>query len=173
MKNIIYDTNFWINFDIEYKKIIFNAIYKTYSRYSFNVINEDIEDIYHNFFIKILKDDLKVLKKYNSDKSKLSTYFHVIVSSVTIDYLKKKKDKQLDENKLINSTYENIDKDIDLDIPKNILTKQEEVVIRLIFVNEFSSIEIGSFLKISDSTVRVIKKNALRKLKLYLEKDIK
>jgi len=154
---------YWDIFIKKYKKLIYSNIYKTYKSYYSYPTNEEVEDIYQDFFIKIINQECKNLLKFDDKKSALTTFLSVITRNVTIDNLNKKNKIYLFDKEL---TY--IDNhEMDLEIPKNIMTDKEEIVLRLFYEKEMNAVEISKFLNLKDSTIRVIKKNALAKIKIY------
>ena len=112
-----------------------------------------------------------IFKNYNKNKSLFTTYISTICNNKTRDYLKKiKYNIDIDT---INVSFEDnsIEDSISVEqiLNNNSLTDKEILVIKLYYLKELSSIEISEILNITDSTVRVIKKNALKKI----QKDVK
>jgi len=121
MKNQCKEEEFWNEFIKNYQKLIYSIIYKTFRYFNSIPTIQDNEDIYNNFFIKIMNKDCKILLNYNSKKSSFTTYISVITRNVCIDYLNnntknKVKNELFQEDLFYNENYN------EFEIPLNILT---------------------------------------------------
>jgi RNA polymerase sigma-70 factor (ECF subfamily) len=162
----MYNNNYyWIDFKQKYNKIIFSMIRKTFNSYFHYPQKEEIEDCYQNVLIKLIKNNYRIMKNYDEQKSSFNTWISIIIQSVVIDYLRNKKN-DFDFKYIKEEYYEEGNSNIFLEI-KNILTEREECILNLIFKEEKEIFEISELLNIKESTIRVLKKNALDKLKLY------
>jgi RNA polymerase sigma factor (sigma-70 family) len=162
---------FWEDFEKNYSKLLYYNIRNTFVYYNFNFLKEDIEDCYQEVFLKILSSKETIFKNYNKNKSLFTTYISTICNNKTRDYLKKIK-YNIDIDTINVSFEDNSIEDIisvEQILNNNSLTDKEILVIKLYYLKELSSIEISKILNITDSTVRVIKKNALKKI----QKDVK
>jgi RNA polymerase sigma factor (sigma-70 family) len=159
----LYNNEYWKEFKNKYNPIIYSMIRKTFNIYNFYPNKEDIEDCYQDFYIKLIKNDYRNIKKYNENLSSINTWLSIIIQSIVIDNLRKHKNEL--NNIELDIYFEEIESINLFDEIKNILTEREECVLSLIFKEEKEISEISFLLEIKESTIRVIKKNALEKLR--------
>lgn len=172
---------FWSNFENDYSKLFYYLIKNTLSENNvYNYAKEDVEDVYQEILLKIYKNKEKIFNEYNEERSKFSTYLSVISVRVVISYLPKinKKYEQnnyevLEEKTIECCNEENIFNEdiIEKIFSSNILTEREKLIIKLFYIKELNSKEIRDILDITDSTVRVTKNKAIKKLKEHLTEE--
>lgn len=182
LKGELSSNEFWESFIKNYSRLLASIIIKTFNYYNFIFNPEHLSDCNQDIILQIFNKKETIFGNYNSEKSKFTTYLSVIVTRATIDYLNKNK-KYYANVELKDSVppsgesaigYKHIeesiiDKEEDIsfeDILKSgKLTDREKLILKMIFIKEMTSKEVGDFLNISESTVRVTKKKAIGKLK--------
>ena len=160
--------NFWNDFFINYSKLIYSNIRRTFLHYNYQFTNEDIEDCYSSITIKVLSQKQQIENNFNEEKSKFTTYLSVLCTNRTIDYLNANKYKYShveDKESLLMFNDENLALDVDKFLESRLLSDREKLVLKLFYMKELNSKEISKILKISDNTVRVTKKKAIDKLR--------
>lgn len=170
LKGELSSNEFWESFIKNYSRLLTSIIIKTFNYYNFIFNPEHLSDCNQDIILQIFNKKETIFGNYNSEKSKFTTYLSVIVTRATIDYLNKNKkyyaNVELKEKHIEESI---IDKEEDIsfeDILKSgKLTDREKLILKMIFIKEMTSKEVGDFLNISESTVRVTKKKAIGKLK--------
>lgn len=164
--NTIDKTTRYDDFFSEYSKLIAKVIITSLKKYNARFDSHIIDEMYQNVALKIIKNDY--LAKYDSSKSKLSSWIYVIVESSVVDELRKQNKQQtetLDEAFSIGvrtyfSTVSNY-------IPKELLTERQREILLLTVEDEYSTKETSKLLSISESSVRCLKHQALRRLRKY------
>lgn len=161
---------YWCNYLNNYTNLIYHIIRSTLNNYT----NDDINEVYQNIYIKVYSNNCNILENFDENKAQFSTYLSIIVRNVSLDYVKNKnkyKIIEFNEEHSFMSFGEMYDIEGCLEIPKELLSTKEELVIRLFYEKELNNVEIGELLNLSDSTVRVMKKNGLDKLKKYYKEN--
>ncbi len=132
----------------------------------------ETEDLVQIVFLKVYQ---KVGKYEEQGKDPLA-YFFTVARNTLIDYFRKKKELNLDETKLEDEKgldlEESVEKEVNLQAIKKALkylTKDQQEVIILKFINDWSNKKIGEFLKKSEDAVRQIQSRALKALKEHLK----
>lgn len=157
----------------EHSRFIYFKIYKVLNASNNDINIEFIDEIFQSFCEKMLKKS-SFTDSYDSSKSSFLTWLGKIIENFIKDILKS-------NNKHRTSFYtsdEPIDLKNDIDIllfqndfqkmdEKSLLTDRESLIIKLFFFKELTLVEISDLLKVSDSTIRVQKLNALRKMREY------
>ncbi len=72
----------WEGFWESYGSCVRNAISR------FQLTRQDAEDILQETVFRLIKDDFVALKKWDKERSSLSTYLSVVAVSVSLDFLK-------------------------------------------------------------------------------------
>ncbi len=143
------------------RKIIQAVVARTLSRYG-RFEESEVEDLIQDIFCKLLDNDHKLLRNYDSAKASLSTYLGTIAKNQTIDYLRKKRNFVPFSEQLSTEEQER-----ELDLPKRLLSPREELILKLFFEKEMDTKEIAHFLHITPQTVRSMKHKAIQKLRSY------
>lgn len=152
-----------------YEKRLRGFIYKIIGR------NAEVDDLVEESLIAAYQN----LQGFD-DRQKFSSWILRIAHNKTVDYIKKKKPKLWDEDKITNYelriTNENILEDLEIKNEKKhelqkaiakLELKYREVIV-LYFFEEKSYEEISDILKITTSNVGVMLKRAKEKLKIVI-----
>ncbi|MFC1504801.1 RNA polymerase sigma factor [Spirochaetota bacterium] len=169
----------WDAFVEAYSNIVYSAILHTLRRYGIpggeNAVQEISGDIFQEIFIRLIKDNYRLLKRYDQKKSSLSTYLTLIARSTSVDFLRRQKgsmhtslkeDLASDEREreaVGRKEYAN------LNIPYDILSTRQKAVLKLMFDDNKSVEEIAHILNITPHSVHSMKNKAINKLKRYFK----
>ena len=144
----------------EKKKIIFDELYKKYSKFVYKIAfsilknEEDSNDIMQKVFLKIYK-----MKKQNLPSSGEMSWIYTVTKNETLNYLKKRynKDISLDEVSDISKESLEMQKVLEREkinrLLKNLKNEEKEIV-KLKILGDFSFREIAKMLNKSESTVK-------------------
>lgn len=155
----------------EIYKLYFAKIYK-YCK--FNTNDEDeAQDICQETFVKAWKN----IKKFDSDRENWSiqAFLFTIARNLIIDRSRKKKDLHINEYLEIETNenfYENIEKENNINIVKQALSKLEEIerqIIILRYFEEMDTKQIANILGIKDGALRVRLHRTMEKMKQITE----
>lgn len=81
----------WDAFVEQYSSLVYHTIRKTLSFYRADLRGEQIDDLFQEFFITILKDDFKKLRQFRGDAGcTLGSWIRLVASRLVIDFLRKK-----------------------------------------------------------------------------------
>lgn len=165
----------------KYYKLIYNKIYHTLSILNCENLNQIVDDIYQEVFLKILKSFIKKVEIKN-----LKAWIVRISYTTTIDYLRKhfkeKKilsDEPVEEIKNLTNSKDIPDNHL-LDKEKvekisnalNTLSDKEQLILKLYYYHNMKYEEIGKIINTSTGSVGGLKSNAEKKLyKLLVEKE--
>lgn len=126
------------------------------------------EDITQNIYLKLTRNNYKVLRTYNREKAALSTWLSVIAKREAFDFLRR--DKSHLHNPIENVSelrYSHTERTEDYkpEIPLDILTSREKLLLHLSYDKEFSQEEISKIMGIKIQSLRNAKHRALEKLR--------
>jgi len=165
------------------QKEAFDLLYRMYFTPVFRYVyfrvksKEDAEDITQTVFLKVFKT---ILSFQDKDKSPLN-YFFTVARNTVIDYWRKKKDILLDNPEDILWKAQDPESPQKMVLKKetaNIvhkaiqnLTKEQQEVITLKFINEFSNGEIAKLLEKSEEAIRQLQCRGLRVIRKYFKDE--
>ncbi len=164
----------WDVFVKRYAKLIYWAIKKRFSLSNFAFSDDDVQNIFQEVFLSIIKEDKLMQLK---DSKMVSGWLAMVASNKTIDFMREKirvsehfiyDAPPSKEQKPANNLF---DKET-TDIVKNIidtLSNKEKIIISLNLFEDKTHREIGSMLDIPISTVSTIISRTKIKLKEQLK----
>jgi RNA polymerase sigma factor (sigma-70 family) len=80
----------WDAFVLQYSVLVYHTIKKTFSLYHTEARADQIEDLYQEFFISILRDDFKKLRQFKGDRGcSLASWLRIVATRLTIDFLRR------------------------------------------------------------------------------------
>ncbi len=162
------DKNSWNTFVEKYSSIIYFTINTTLKSKLNYHSQHHVDDICQNVFLRLVQNDRNLLKKYNPQKAKITTWLMVISRSVTVDFLRKgvyclaPLDDFIEELEAPQKiSHEKIE------IPEKLLSPRQKLIIKLFFEDGLDISEISDFIGIKEQSVRSTKHKALTKLRSY------
>ena len=142
--------------------------YRTLVRYRGHARTGDVEEVIQNVYLKLLKNDRALLRRYDPDRASLTTWIGLITRSVTIDYLRRQKNTlPLNEETVVDTAASEHPLDTTIDLPRGLLSGRQALVLRLLFDREMEPVEVAEFLGVDVQTVRSTKHKAIAKLRRY------
>ena len=167
------DNSAWDRFVARYTALLYASVQRTLMKYAPNHSRDDILDIVQNVYIRLMNNRFRLLKQFDPSRSSLSTWLGVIAHSVTIDHLRK---QRLRVQSLSSDLPDPAGSPPDihepgggLDIPSDLLSNRQRVVLKLFFDYDMDVREISDFLGISPQTVRSTKHKGLTKLRKFFK----
>jgi RNA polymerase sigma-70 factor (ECF subfamily) len=124
------------------------------------------EDIAQEVFLRLIREDFRLLRTYDPGKASLQTWLALITRSVTIDHLRKWSNNEGPiEDADVVAKPSAIESSAAPDIPPDLLTPRQCLVLKLLFERELSVEEVAGLLRIDAQTVRSTKHKALQRLR--------
>jgi len=156
--------NPYINLFNNNSKLIFKLIYNFIMSKNIKLNQHDIDDIYQDVALKIIKNDY--LARYKTEKSALTTWLNIICRTTAIDYYRKKM-------RLMETVLDGVEPDpeeaapemTEFTLPTDVLTDRQAEILTLFFKHGLEAAEIAARLDISPRTVRSIKFQALERIR--------
>ncbi len=165
------DQSAWNGFVQRYSRVIYGAIYKVLSARG-RASDDDAVDVAQDVFVRICKDDFRLLKRYEPERSAITTWLTVVSTSVTKDYLRKKRavNVPLDEMPAELVSVAPVMPEEKLQFPEGLLSPRQTLVLQMLFEQDLDVSEVAEILEIDPQTVRSTQHKALVKLrKIYGE----
>ena len=161
------DQNAWCGFVDRYARVIYASVQRVLqSRLS---VGHPVlaEDVVQDVFLRLVRDDFRVLRAFNPKRASLVTYLTVIAHSTTIDALRRKRlvTEPLDGRP--EPSVSTQDKPQALELPPGLLSPRQQLVLILLFDKGLSVKEVSAALGIDPQSVRSAKSKAINKLRSH------
>ena len=131
----------------------------------------EAEDALQDVFVKLLKDDCRLLLEYKSELSSLEYYITVIARSAFLSRLRGLKAKAFSRlpEEIEDIRESQAESKQFLDAALGVLAGREREIIELLFGQGLSPREVAEKLVVTEATVRSAKRNALEKLREFFK----
>ncbi|GAB5467758.1 MAG: RNA polymerase sigma factor [Rhodospirillales bacterium] len=156
----------WNAFVTRYAPVIYAAVRK---RLVSAGREGDVEDVAQDVFVKICARDHRLLRNYDPEKARLTTWLTVIATSTSIDHLRRNARQtssidEVSEQHLAVPARE----PAWVRIPEGLLSPRQALVIQLLYKQDMTAAEVGERLGIDPQTVRSMHHKALQRLRARL-----
>ncbi len=159
----------WDRFVVQHAAIIFAAVRRKLVQAGYL---EDAEDVVQDVFLKLCARDRAVLRSYDPQKAKLSTFLTVVAASVTIDHLRRRRMRSVS---LEAAPPEELSQDpVEpswLTIPEGLLSARQALVLELLYKRDLDPAEAAEILGVDPQTVRSMHHKALTKLRAHFAEE--
>jgi RNA polymerase sigma factor (sigma-70 family) len=161
----------WQEFIDNFSSAIFGAVINTLRKSGYG--SDDSHDITQDVYLRLCKNDFRLLRQFDSTRAGLKTWLGVIASSATIDHLRRKRASTVPIDDLpeeINA----VDPEMrdPVRIPDGLLSERQALVLRLLYDKDMDAKEVAALLGIDSQTVRSTHHKALVKLRRYFAAEI-
>jgi len=171
------DKKAWDAFVEKYSPMIFAAVQRTLRSSAANIPGRTLEDIAQEVFVRLIRDDYRLLRQFDPKRASLSTWLALVARSVCIDQLRKRQietfsledsDIKGGSGGIYTSTTESTNSE---SIPLHLLTARQKLVLNMLFDEEMSVSQAAMILSVDDQTIRSTKHKALERLRAHFLSD--
>ncbi len=140
---------------------------------------QDIEDAAQDVFVRLLKDDGRLLRSFDPSRATMSTWLTLVSRSTAIDRARKLGRTVGRATELDDRTLEAPEKPVeagdlqDSAIPLGVLTDRQRLVLYLLYQDEQPVDVVAKMLQISEQTVRSTKHKAIERLRAAMHESQK
>ncbi|HET6429247.1 MAG TPA: sigma-70 family RNA polymerase sigma factor [Phycisphaerae bacterium] len=162
----------WDAFVDRYAGVIFAAVGRVLGRGRDRT--EEAEDVAQDVFVRLVRNDFALLRRYDPDRSSITTWLTIVSRSVAIDHLRRRRLQavSLDDAPPTTAPPEpQTPSTPTAEHPMELLTARQKLVLQLIYDRDMDPEAVGRVLGISAQTVRSTKHKALQRLREYYEKE--
>ena len=163
----------WDAFVERFSGVIYAAVMRAFKAHG-KTTQDDLEDTAQDVFVRLIKDDYKLLRSFDPAKASITTWLTIVARSVAIDRLRRKTPPTTplgqahlhladpaaggatDHQPLLAS------------LPPDLLSARQKLVLSLIFDRQMEVPQIAQFLGVDEQTVRSTKHKAIQKLRDHL-----
>jgi RNA polymerase sigma factor (sigma-70 family) len=164
----------WDRFVEKFAGLVYAASWRTIRMKTERASEEDAKDAAQEVFLRLVRDDFRLLKTYNPEKASLSTWLTIVARSTAIDHLRrhapKAKFTPLDED-MPDETARGISDAFDGgllgDLPPGLLSEGQRRVLTMLYEEDLDVAEAAAALNVQAQTVRSLKHQALTRLRAH------
>ena len=159
----------WDAFVDRFARVIFAAVRRTLASRAPAIQAAEVQDVAQDVFLRLIKDDYRLLRTYDPARASLSTWLTIVSRSTAVDHARRRTVRTVpldDSAAQVPQPPEPSPGGLaDLDVPPGLLSARQELVLRLLFDQEMPVAEVAAFLGVNVQTVRSTKHKAIRKLR--------
>jgi RNA polymerase sigma factor (sigma-70 family) len=129
----------------------------------------DVEDLTQDVFVRLCKDDFRLLRSYDPGRASLSTWITIVARSTARDGLRRRRAESVPidavpEAQLAIDPVEPVEK---LKLPEALLSPRQREILAMLYDREMEVAEIARALGIDPQTVRSAHHKAMLKLRVH------
>jgi len=129
----------------------------------------DVEDLTQDVFVRLCKDDFRLLRSYDPARASLSTWITIVARSTARDGLRRRRPESVPidavpEAQLAIDPVEPVEK---LKLPEALLSPRQREILAMLYDREMEVAEIARALGIDPQTVRSAHHKAMLKLRAH------
>jgi len=133
----------------------------------------DVEDLTQDVFVRLFKDDFRLLRTYDPGRASLSTWITIVARSTARDGLRRRRGESVPidlvpEAQLAIDPVEPVQK---LKLPEALLSPRQREILAMLYDREMEVAEIARALGIDPQTVRSAHHKAMLKLRAHFRGD--
>ncbi len=134
----------------------------------------DIEDFTQEVFVRLCKDDFRLLRSYDPTRAAISTWLTIVARSTARDGLRRRRAESLPleavpEAQLAVDPVEPVRK---LKLPEALLSPRQREILTMLYDREMDVAEVAAALGIDPQTVRSAHHKAMLKLRAHFKAEI-
>jgi RNA polymerase sigma-70 factor (ECF subfamily) len=163
-----------------YAGLIYDAVVRVLRARGVGAARDMIDDAVQDVYLRLVKDDFRLLRTFDPQRASLGTFLTVVARSTTLDGLRKRKAPALPLDEAVwqapapegaDPAYaaEHASAGALADLPADLLSPRQKLVLTLMFDRGLDVAEIARFLAVDEQTVRSTKHKGLEKLRRALE----
>jgi RNA polymerase sigma-70 factor (ECF subfamily) len=133
----------------------------------------DVEDLAQEVFVRLCKDDFRLLRTYDAARASLSTWITIVARSTARDALRRRRPDSVSID-LVPEMYLKIDAVEPLPklkLPEALLSPRQREILGMLYDGEMDVAEIAAALGIDPQTVRSAHHKAMLKLRTHFKAD--
>lgn len=157
----------WDAFVARFSPVIYAAISRTLRGKP--EADGDIGDLTQEVFLRLCKDDYRLLARYEPERATLVTFLTVIATSTALDALRRRRGRAiaLEDMPEEAAAVDPVLPAERLKVPEGLLSPRQALVLRLVFERDMDVAEVATLLSVDPQTVRSTRHKALVKLRRH------
>jgi len=134
----------------------------------------DVEDLTQEVFVRLCKDDFRLLRSYDATRASLSTWITIVARSTARDSLRRRRPNSIpiDAVPEAHLKIDAIEPTPKLKLPETLLSPRQREILGMLYDGEMDVAEIATALRIDPQTVRSAHHKAMLKLRAHFKAEI-
>jgi RNA polymerase sigma-70 factor (ECF subfamily) len=167
------DKKAWDAFVERFAPVIFAAIAKVLQ--PSHRLDAQAEDLCQEVFLRLVRDDYRLLRTFDQSRASLTTWLTVISRSTAIDSLRRRRLPTInlddDASQALGPAQPPppADPSDQIELPSGLLSPRQELVLHLLFDSQMEVEQVATLLGVDAQTVRSTKHKAILKLRAHLD----
>jgi RNA polymerase sigma factor (sigma-70 family) len=128
----------------------------------------DVPDVLQEIFSRLCRDDFRLLRTFDPRRGRLATWLAVLAARAAVDHLRKHHAAPAPLDAAIAPIVRPSTAERALSLPSDLLSPQQELILRLCYEDDLGVAEISALLRIEAQTVRSQRHKALERLRAFL-----
>ena len=159
----------WDRFVHRYARVIYAAVQR---RLLPAGRGHEVDDVAQEVFVKLCRRQYHLLRSYDPDRAKLSTWLTVIATSTSIDHLRRQSAPTSALDAVPEAVLAVDPKPFErLKIPPDLLSPRQTLVLELLYRRELEVAEAAEVLGVDPQTVRSTHHKAVVKLRAHFREE--
>jgi RNA polymerase sigma factor (sigma-70 family) len=134
----------------------------------------EVEDLTQEVFLRLCKDDFRLLRSYDPARAGLSTWITIVARSTARDALRRRRPvsvpiEEVPEGRLAVDAVEPVRK---LKLPEALLSPRQREILTMLYDREMEVSEVAQALGIDPQTVRSAHHKAMLKLRAHFRAEV-
>jgi RNA polymerase sigma factor (sigma-70 family) len=161
------DKRSWDRFVQRYAALIVAAVRGIAS------VSGDVEDLTQEVFVRLCKDDFRLLRSYDASRASLSTWLTIVARSTARDALRRRRPDSVPIEMVpeIHLKVDPVEPTPKLKLPEALLSPRQREILGMLYDKEMDVAEIAAALNIDPQTVRSAHHKAMLKLRAHFKND--
>jgi RNA polymerase sigma-70 factor (ECF subfamily) len=130
---------------------------------------DDVLDASQEVFVRLCRDDYRLLREFDPGRAKLSTWLGVIAYSAAVDWLRRRRPGLSLEDVPEAALSVQQPSHERLMIPPDLLTERQALVVKLLYEREMEVADVAKMLQVDAQTVRSTHHKALLRLREHFK----
>jgi RNA polymerase sigma-70 factor (ECF subfamily) len=162
------DKRSWTAFVQRYAALIVAAVRSVASGTS------DVEDLTQEVFVRLCKDDYRLLRSYDATRASLSTWITIVARSTARDALRRRRPLSIPIDNVPEAQLkiDAVEPTPKLKLPEALLSPRQREILGMLYDGEMDVAEIATALGIDPQTVRSAHHKAMLKLRAHFKAEI-
>lgn len=161
------DQDAWRAFVDRYAPVIFAAVRR--AAHARDDRAQLAQDITQDVFVRLVRDNFRLLRSYDAGRASLATYLTVIAHSTARDALRRRSVGTVPLQEQHQVIEEGVVPTEPVEIPTDLLSDRQRLVLKMLFDKDMSVADTAGVLGITAQSVRSLKHKAISKLRDYFQ----
>jgi RNA polymerase sigma-70 factor (ECF subfamily) len=131
-------------------------------------LQQDAEDVAQDVFVRLLRDDCRLLRTYDPARASLVTWLTIVARSAALDHLRKRRPEAADIERIDPAAPAPAEAAA-VEFPPHLLSERQRLVLHLSFDRQMPVEEIARLLAVDAQTVRSTRHKAIQRLREYFD----